>query len=141
MDYRNFGDCLVVRLDRGEEIVSSIEKICRKENITLGSIEGIGAADHAVIGLYDVGERFFHQKVLDEPLEITSVTGNISTKDGEIYLHIHISLADAEMKMTGGHLKECRISATAELFIRRLEGCVERKLDEAVTGLNLYEFQ
>ena len=32
------------------------------------------------------------------------------------------------------------ISATCEMFVRKLDGVVERKLDEDVTGLNLYQF-
>ena len=39
----------------------------------------------------------------------------------------------------GGHLNEARISATCEIFVRRIEGHVGRMRD-AVTGLNLYKF-
>jgi len=49
MEYRKFADTYVIRLDKGEEIISSLQAICEKENIRLGSVEGIGAADHAVI--------------------------------------------------------------------------------------------
>ena len=140
MDYRQFGDIYVIRMDRGEEIVSSLMEFCRKENIMLGSVEALGAADHAVIGLYDVDKREFHKRTYDEPLEVTSLVGNISTKDGEVYLHLHINLAREDMSVVGGHLNECRLSATCEMFVRKIEGRVERKLDEEVTGLNLYEF-
>ena len=58
MEYMKFDDAYVVRLDRGEEIVDSLTKICDREKITLATIEGIGAADHAVIGLYMSGNRF-----------------------------------------------------------------------------------
>ena len=59
---------------------------------------------------------------------------------GETYLHLHINLCREDMSVIGGHLNECRVSATCEMFVRKLEGAVERKLDEAVTGLNLYKF-
>ena len=140
MDYRKFGDTYVIRMDRGEEIISSLTDFCKKENVTLGSVDALGAADHAVVGLYDVSSRQFHKKTFDEPLEISSLHGNISTKDGEIYLHLHINLAREDLSVVGGHLAECRLSATCEMFVRRIEGTVERRHDEAVTGLNLYEF-
>ena len=54
MEYMKFDDAYVVRLDRGEEIVDSLTKICDREKITLATIEGIGAADHAVIGLFTI---------------------------------------------------------------------------------------
>ena len=140
MEYRTFQDTCVIRLDRGEEVISALTELCRKEHITLGSVEAIGAADHAVIGLYDVAQRQYHRQEFNEPMEITSLLGNISQKDGEVYLHLHINLCREDMSVIGGHLNECRISATCEMFVRRLEGAVGRKLDEAVTGLNLYEF-
>ena len=140
MDYRKFKDTYVIRMDRGEEILSALTELCRKEKITLGSVSALGAADHAVIGLYDVGARQYHRHTFDEPMEITSLVGSISTKEGEPYLHLHINLCREDMSVIGGHLNECRISATCEMIVRQLDGVVERKLDEAVTGLNLYEF-
>jgi len=140
MDYRRFDDTYILRLDRGEEVIAELTELCRREKIKLGSVEGLGAADHAVIGLYHVEQKEYHKTELNEPMEITSLIGNISTKGGETYLHLHINLCDADMNVHGGHLNECRISATCELFVRRIEGRVERELDEEVTGLNLYKF-
>lgn len=127
-------------MDRGEEVISSLTKLCDAEQITLGSVEAIGAADHVVIGLYDVSARQYHKKAFDEPMEITSLLGSVSTKDGETYLHLHINLCREDMTVIGGHLNECRISATCEMIVRKLDGTVERRLDEEVTGLNLFEF-
>ena len=140
MEYRQFDDTYVIRLDRGDEIVASITEFCEKENVELGSLEGLGAADHAVIGLYDVGERVYHKTELDGPMEITSLIGNITRKDGEVYLHLHINLCDESMTVRGGHLNECRISATSEIIVRRISGQVERRYDTEVTGLNLFRF-
>ena len=140
MDYRKFNDTFVVRMDRGEEILSALTELCGKEQIRLGSVSALGAADHAVIGLYDVGARQYHRNTFDGPMEITSLLGSISVKDGEPYLHLHINLCREDMSVIGGHLNECRISATCEMIVQQIDGIVERKLDEAVTGLNLYEF-
>ena len=140
MEYRQFGDDYVVRLDRGEEVVSCLSEICSREGIRLGMVQGLGAADRVVIGLYDVGSRIYHKTTLEGPMEITSLAGNISRKDGAPYLHLHINVCDQQMHVLGGHLNECRISATAEIFIRAMAGEVGRRLDDAVTGLNLYQF-
>ena len=139
MDYRKFGNTYVIRMDRGEEIVRTLTDFCKKENVTLGSVDALGAADHAVIGLYDVETREFHKKTFDEPLEISSLHGNISTMNGEIYLHLHINLCDENMSIHGGHLVACRISGTCELTVTVLEGQVGRAYDEE-TGLNLFDF-
>jgi len=140
MEYRHFGDTCVVRLDKGEEILSSLQALCEKEDIALASVEGIGAADHAVIGLYDVGQREYHKTELDGPMEITSLLGSVTRKDGKVYLHLHINLCNLKMEIIGGHLNECRIGATGEIIVRTIPGTVERRLDEKVTGLNLFKF-
>ncbi|MBQ9827664.1 MAG: DNA-binding protein [Lachnospiraceae bacterium] len=140
MEYRRFGDTYVVRLQKGEEIASSLAELCRNEGIKLAAVEGIGAADHLVIGLYDVGTRVYHKTEFNGPMEITSLLGNVSRKDGEVYLHLHINVCDTEMNVIGGHMNECRIGATGEIFIREIPGEVERLLDEEETGLNLYRF-
>ena len=140
MDYRKFDDTYVIRMDRGEEIVAALTDFCLKEGVDLGSVQALGASDRAVVGLYDVGTREYHKRTFEEPMEITSLVGSISTKGGEPYLHLHINLCREDMSVVGGHLNECRISATCEMIIRKINGRVERKLDEDVTGLNLYEF-
>ena len=140
MEYRKFNDTYVIRMDRGEEIIATLTDFCKKEKVALGSVEALGAADHVLIGLYDVAARQYHKHAFDGPMEITSLVGSISVKDGEPYLHLHINLCREDMSVIGGHLNECRISATCEMFVRVIDGTVNRKLDEAVTGLNLYEF-
>ena len=140
MDYRKYNDTYVIRIDRGEEIMTALTDFCKKEKVTLGAVEALGAADHVQIGLYDVASRQYHKHTFDGPMEITSLLGSISSKDGEPYLHLHINLCREDMSVIGGHLNECRISATCEMFVRVLDGMVNRRLDESVTGLNLYEF-
>ena len=42
MDYRKISDTYYVRMDRGDEVISGILDICRKENITSCIFSGIG---------------------------------------------------------------------------------------------------
>ena len=141
MDYRRFGNQIVLRVDRGEEVMASITELCEKENILLGSISGLGAADHLVMGLYDVVKQEFNETRLDIPLEISSIIGSITEMNGKPYLHVHITAADSKGQAYGGHLKEVRISGTAEIVITVIDGHVGREKDSITnTGLNLYKF-
>ena len=140
MEYRKFADTYVVRIDKGEEIIACLQALCEKENIQLASVSGIGAADRAVIGLYDVANRQYHKTELEGAMEITSLLGNVTRKDGAVYLHLHINLCDKNMHIFGGHLNECRIGATGEIIVRTIPGQVGLLLDEEVTGLNLFKF-
>ncbi|HSH35512.1 PPC domain-containing DNA-binding protein [Schnuerera sp.] len=139
MEFKKIGSKYVVRLEKGEEVVESIKALCEKEEIKLGTITGIGAVNKAVIGLFETSTKEYHSKELTGDMEITSLLGNISQMDGEVYLHLHITLADHNYNVHGGHLTSAVISATGEIIIDTIEGVVDREFDEEV-GLNLFKF-
>lgn len=138
MKYKVFGSTIVARIDRGEEIVASVKSICETERVKLGSISALGAVGHAVVGLYRVEEQKYSPNTFDQELEMTSLIGNVTTKDGEVYLHLHANFADEKGHAFGGHLNEAVVSGTCELFLQVLDGSVGRVHDE-VTGLNIFD--
>ena len=139
MQYRVFGDTYVVRLQRGEEVLACLRELCEKESISLGTVSAIGAVNHVVVGVYRVDEQKYVANTFDGVMELTSLMGNITEKDGEPYLHLHATFGDLTGKVIGGHLNEAVVSATCELFVRKVEGHVGRRLDPA-TGLNIFDF-
>ena len=139
MQYRVFGDTYVVRLQRGEEVLACLRELCEKESISLGTVSAIGAVNHGVVGVYRVDEQKYVANTFDGVMELTSLMGNITEKDGEPYLHLHATFGDLTGKVIGGHLNEAVVSATCELFVRKVEGHVGRRLDPE-TGLNIFDF-
>lgn len=141
MDYRRFGNKVVLRIDRGEEVVDTIVKLCEKENIRLAAVSGLGAADSVTMGLYNVAEKKYHQHTFERPFEITALIGNITRMDGKVYQHLHITVADEDGHAFGGHLSAARISGTGEIVLDIIDGEVGRKVDDITgTGLNLFDF-
>ena len=139
MDYRRFGNDLVVRIDKGEEIIEKMLEICKHENIKLANVNALGAVGEFEVGLFKTEEKKYYSTVHNGDFEIVSLTGSISTKGGELYHHIHMSAADSENKVYGGHLNYAKVSATCEMFIHIINGNVERKFSDQI-GLNLFEF-
>ena len=139
MEYRRCQNTIIVRLDRGEEVHACLREVCRRERVGFAAISGIGAADQALVGLYNVEQQAYHQQELTGPMEICALVGSASRKEGEVYLHLHITLCDADLKCRGGHCNACRISATAEITLQVADVEVERRLDPGV-GLNVYRF-
>ncbi len=86
MQYQKFGDDYVIRLDRGEEVMTEIKKLCEAENILLGSINGIGATWEASIGVFNRKEFKYESKTFKGDFEIIALTGNISTMNDKCYL-------------------------------------------------------
>ena len=78
MEYRKYGKRYVIRIDRGEEVTAKLQELCEKEDIRLASVEGLGAADHVVVGLYNVEKKEYKKRVFDEEMEISSINGNIT---------------------------------------------------------------
>ena len=136
MEIKQFGKTYVIRIQRGEEVVAALEKACKDHNIRLGVVSGIGAVGEATIGLYDVENQEYHSESFCGDMEIVNLAGNVSTMNGEVYLHLHISLSDSSHKLFGGHLNRAVVSATCEAFIQTIDGEVDRFKDDE-TGLNL----
>lgn len=131
MKYKRFGSKVVIRLDDGDEIIASITEVCIKEDISSGIIQGIGATEEMRTRIYDKASDSFVFKDLTGSREITSLTGNITmTAEEELFIHIHITAADKEMKISGGHLMSCIISVTGEIFLDILDGTVNRYPNE-----------
>ncbi len=139
MEYRRFGDTIIARMDKDEEIVEQVRRIAEAEKIKLASVEALGALSDFHVGLFDVAEKKFHGNHFHGAYEIVSLTGTINTMNGEFYTHLHMSAADVNAHVYGGHLVDATISATCEMVIRVLDGTVDREFNEEV-GLNLFKF-
>lgn len=139
MDYRRFGDRIVARIDKGEEIHEQLRAIALQENIRLAEISALGAVDDFTVGVYKVAEKKYYANSFQGPFEIVSLTGTITTMNGEYYAHLHMSAGDEKGEVFGGHLNCAMVSATCEMVISILDGTVERCYDSEV-GLNLFEF-
>lgn len=138
-EFKKFGNKFLIRINKGEEIVSTLKTFCIKNNVKLGTIQGIGAINSATFGFFNPETKHYQEKTIDKPMEITSLTGNITTKDNETYLHIHMNAAGNDYNTAGGHLVTAVVSLTAEIAIEEFSGIVERTFCEK-TGLNLMDF-
>ena len=139
MEYRRFGNVIVARIDKGEEILSKIEEISLKENIKLANVNALGATDDFEVGVYKVDEKKYYSNDFKGNFEIVSLTGTINTMNGDFYTHIHMSAGNDKGEVFGGHLNRAIVSATCEMVIYIIDGKVERYFDEEV-GLNLFKF-
>ena len=139
MQFQKFGSRFVVRLDRGEEVVATLQNFCEQQKISLGSISGIGAVERATVGFFETATKKYLARELPGGFELAPLAGNISTQSGETYLHLHANLADEKQNAFAGHLSAATVSATCEIVIDAIDGAVEREFDSEI-GLNLLKF-
>jgi predicted DNA-binding protein with PD1-like motif len=60
MDYRRFQNTLVVRIDRGEEILEQLRQAAEKEQIRLASVEALGAVNDFTVGVFNTEEKKYY---------------------------------------------------------------------------------
>ena len=140
MEYRKFGSDYVVRMDRGDEIIACIKDVCLRERITLGSVSGIGALGEVTLGVFNREKFAYESQDYTGDMEIASCAGNISTMNGETYLHLHMVVGNpTDSFCRGGHLNRGVISLTGEFVLHAIDGSVDREYSPEI-GLNLYKF-
>ncbi len=139
MDYKRFGKTIVARIDKGEEILQQLEVISKKEEIQLASVSALGATNDITVGVFHTQEKKYYSNHFTGDMEIVSLTGTVSTMDGQYYAHLHMSAGDTEGHVVGGHLNEAIISATCEMVIQIIDGQVDREFNQEV-GLYTFKF-
>lgn len=139
MIYKRFNNTLIIRAEKDEDIIEVLKEIIEKENITLGTVNGIGAVKQIELGLFNTLDKIYSKKEFRGDFEIVSLCGNISTMEDKPYLHLHMAIADNKQYTFGGHMTKAIVSATAELTVNIIDGKIDRYFDEEV-GLNLMKF-
>ena len=139
MQYKRFDNTVFLRIDKGEEILEQLQAMAQAEHITLASVQALGAVDDFTVGVFNTAEKKYYANHFEGMYEIVSLTGSITTKNGEFYAHLHMSAGDDKGLVVGGHLNRAVVSATCEMVVTVVPGTVERVFNEDV-GLNLFQF-
>ena len=138
MKYKRFDKTIVVRIDRGEEILDKIRELAIAESIKLASVTALGATNDFTVGVFNTAEKKYYANQFKGAFEIVSLTCTINAMDGQFYTHIHMSAGNDKGEVFGGHLNRAVVSATCEMTVTVIDGEVDRYRDDDV-GLNLFK--
>lgn len=134
----SYSRVLLGRLNPGDDLLESLTALCLKEGVSLGLLEAIGAVRQARIGYYDQQKQRYCHRIFDVPLEIAGLHGNVSLKDGEPFVHAHVTFSDREGAVLGGHLASGTIVFACEFVLHCLEGADLERHYDGETGLYLW---
>ena len=137
--YVQDGDRYVVSIDNHQNVMEALTAFCLETGILAGEVSGIGAVNSATLRFLNPATKAYVDRTFNEQMEISSLVGNISEKDGKPYLHLHVNLGRSDYSVVGGHMLDCHINGACELFVTRYATRLGRRFDPE-TGLNLYEF-
>ena len=138
MKKHKFDHYWVVRLEKGEEIITALTQTVKEAGIEGGFFYGLGVGMNMELGYFDGHKQTYIKKVFPDEYEFTSFQGNISSINGELTVHCHVTITDAQFNACGGHLFHGTVPATLEIIIFPFTETLTRKKDQA-TGLNLLD--
>lgn len=127
----------LVKLEDGEEIISTLKAFCKNAKIESGFFEGIGAIKEIEIWYFEPKKKKYFSKKLKGNYEVCSLNGNIATLNKKILFHCHIVVADKKFNCFGGHLKRAIVSPILEIKIERSSKKIKRAIDKKLNLLAL----
>ena len=144
MDYKKYGEAVYIRVDKGEEIIACIRKVCEAERIYSATFSGIGGCSEAQIQTFIPENHSFETRTLKGMLELVSLSGNVITDENdELYLHTHAAFAykeDGRHLFAAGHIKSITVLYTGEIELRPVIGGKIFKKFDPETGTGFWSF-
>jgi hypothetical protein len=119
----------VLRLDAGEEIISTLEGWLAEQQIHLGYFIAFGGFERVRLEYFNVRTREYQQRDIDHQLEVVSLLGNIALQDGRPKIHAHCIVGDERDQTYGGHLGSGVVRPILEVFLTAIDGALERVED------------
>jgi uncharacterized protein len=107
----------VIIFSKGDEVVSGLTTFAQQYNVKSAHYTAIGDALSARVGFYDYSKKMFKVIPFNEPVEVTSLVGDIALMNGKPVAHSHVNFAIADGSVHGGHLLQMVIGPTLEVFV------------------------
>lgn len=126
------GNTVLVVLEIGEDINAALETLAAQYNNRFATISGIGACDYVELNFYDVHNKKYDMKVLDEDVELISLMGNLTLKEGKPFAHIHGTFGDSNYQTWSGHVSKAIVSVTAEITVVFSDLSISREMNDDV---------
>ena len=144
MECRKIGETYYIRMDRGDEIVSTLLDVCRKEGILSACYSGIGGCSDVEMQVFIPEQGAFETEKVKGTLELVSLMGNIVSDDSDqLFHHTHALFTwpeDGMHKSISGHMKSSTVLYTAEIELRPVTGGVIRRQYDPETGTGFWRF-
>jgi uncharacterized protein len=121
---------IVVILDTGDEILSSLQSVAKSEKLGGSSFKAIGALSSVEVGWFNWESKKYQTAIkLNEQVELLSLIGDIALKDGEPQVHAHLVVGRKDGSAHGGHLLNATVRPTCEIVITESPEHLQKETD------------
>ena len=138
MRYQRFESRYQIRLVTGDHAADAVGTLLKGEGIGYATLTGLGAVRWARLAYWNGVTREYEPHDLEEQLEVVSLVGNVTLRDGEPFLHWHVSLGRHDLSLLGGHFLDAIVHPNMEIWLQRESGPVHRRV-ETDSGLALMD--
>jgi predicted DNA-binding protein with PD1-like motif len=119
----------VVILATGDEVMTALADLAKREAITAARFSAIGAVSEGEVAFFDFSRKQYKGMKLVEQLEMVSLVGDIALdKDGKPTVHAHAVLGRADGSTLGGHLLGAIAKPTLEVFVTTYPQTLQKRL-------------
>lgn len=122
-----------VALERGEDLLDGLSRAIGELGIEAGTLQVIGGLEEAAVGYFDT-EAAEYVTTRTGHVEISGL-GNISLRDGEPFVHLHLTVSGRDGAALAGHAMEGCRAYVVEAYVRKLGG--PAPVREQVEGIHL----
>lgn len=120
----------------GAKVPDDILAIAKREKIPTARVEAIGGVKELKLAYFNHESKKYEEHGYHEFLEVTSLLGNITTKEGIPFLHIHGNFGRRDQSVIGGHIMSASVFPILEVVITPTENKALRRFDDEL-GLNV----
>ena len=132
------GNAAFVRLERGSDMLEGLTEAAAKLGVEAGTVQAIGAVSELAIGYFDQGRKEYRANSFPSAFEIGSGVGNVSLKEGNPFVHLHVVATGPDGASVGGHLMEGTKVYLIEAYLRRLGGPAPVREQDEDIGLAVW---
>lgn len=137
IDTRDGRRTLAIVLETGDEALSALTDVARRESLSAASLTAVGAFQRVVLGYFNWDSKEYERVPLDEQVEVLALTGDASLDpDGHPTVHAHVVVGRRDGTAHGGHLLEGWVRPTLEVIAQESPAHLIRRHDP-VSGLSL----
>lgn len=136
--YSKTAEGFLLVLREGDDVIASIEKLVKEQQIPSGNFTGIGFAGEVTFGFFDFNQKKYNPKTFNK-VEMGSLTGSIAWSEGKPSLHIHGVATDDQFQAYGGHILALKVgTGSMEIYVTVNQEKLERKMEQPL-GANVLQ--
>ena len=131
------GSAAFVSLERGEDLLDGLNRAVADLGFQAATIQVIGGLDEAKVGYFD-REVKQYREISTGHVEISSGLGNVSLRDDQPFIHLHLALSGPTGTTLGGHAMEGCKAFVVEAYFRKLDGPAPTRVENEDIGLRVW---